>query len=127
VYPARGSGVTTPSAERVRKYGKVFDRVAAGVGLRVIRAPVLAPRANALCERLLGSVRRECLDHVLVLGERHLERVLVAYTRYFNAERPHQGLSQEIPSGRGLLANTNGRIVKRPALGGLHHAYRRAA
>jgi hypothetical protein len=113
--------------DRDSKYGQVFDRVAAGVGARVIRTPVLAPRANAICERFLGSVRRECLDHILILGERQLERVLVEYARYFDAERPHQGLGQEIPEGIGLPANTNGRIIKMPVLGGLHHAYRRAA
>jgi transposase InsO family protein len=86
-----------------------------------------APRANAICERFLGSVRRECLDHVLVLGDRHLQRVLSEYTVYFNGERPHQGLAQQVPTGAGQPANTNGRVVETPVLGGFHHAYRRAA
>lgn len=113
--------------DRDAKFGQLFDRAATGVGIRVIRTPVQAPRANAICERFLGSVRRECLDHVLILGDRHLERVLAEYMRYFNAERPHQGLAQRIPIGAAPPANTNGRVVEAPVLGGLHHAYRRAA
>jgi transposase InsO family protein len=85
------------------------------------------PKANAFCERFLGSVRRECLDHVLVLGERRLERLLADYAHYFNADRPHQMLAQRIPAGPPRPANTNGRVVETPVLNGLHHAYRRAA
>ncbi len=68
----------------------------------MLRTPIRAPRANALCERFLGSVRREGLDHVLVLGEAHLRRVLRAYVAYFNAGRPPQGIGQAIPSIPGL-------------------------
>jgi transposase InsO family protein len=90
----------TPFAERPRslirdydrKYGARFDQVAAASGVRILRTPFRAPRANATCERFLGSVRRECADHVLVLGERHLRRVLREYVAYFNRDRPHQGL-----------------------------------
>ena len=78
--------------DRDSKFGRLFDRVATGVGIRVIRTPVQAPRANAICERFLGSVRRECLDHVLTVGERHLERVLAQYIVYFNSNRTHQGI-----------------------------------
>ncbi len=67
-----------------RKYGPAFDRVAAGSRITVRRTPLRAPRANATCERFLGSARRECLDHVLVLGEGHLRRVLREYVAYFN-------------------------------------------
>ena len=80
------------------KFGPDFARVAAASGIQVLRTPPRAPRANAVCERFLGSVRRECLDHVLVLGERHLRRVLVEYVRYFNHARPHQGLGQRMPT-----------------------------
>jgi putative transposase len=122
-----GEGPRFLLRDRDSKFGKHFDRAATGVGIRVIRTPVQAPRANAVCERFLGSVRRECLDHVLVLGDRHLEHVLAEYVRYFNAERPHQGLAQQIPTGAAKPANTNGRVVETPVLQGLHHAYRRAA
>ena len=112
-----------------RKYGPAFARVAAGSAIRVLRTPSRAPRANAACERFLGSVRRECLDHVLVLGEAHLRRVLRAYVAYFNTARPHQGLGQAVPdiSGRALPSRADAPIVALPVLGGLHHDYRRAA
>src|SRR3712207_9592942 len=66
----------------------------------LLRTPLQAPRANAICERLLGSVRRECLDHILVVSEVHLRRVLSAYGKYFNRSRPHQGIAQRIPEDR---------------------------
>jgi putative transposase len=112
-----------------RKYGPAFDRVATGSRIAVLRTPVRAPRANANCERFLGSVRRECLDHVLVLGEGHLRRVLQEYVAYFNTARPHQGLGQAIPgdSGPALPSRSATPIVSLPVLGGLHHDYRRAA
>jgi transposase InsO family protein len=79
------------------KFGPAFARVAEASGIRIVRTPVRAPRANALIKRFLGSVRRECLDHVLILGERHLHQVLREYLGYFNQARPHQGLHQAIP------------------------------
>ncbi len=111
------------------KYGSAFARVAADSRIAVLRTPIRAPRANATCERFLGSVRRECLDHVLVLGEGQLRRVLREYVVYFNTARPHQGIGQAIPSAFGLAspARPAGPIVSIPVLGGLHHDYRRAA
>jgi len=84
---------------------------------------------NAVCERFLGGVRRECLDHVVILGEEHLRSVLRRYTeQYFNTGRPHQGIGQRIPSGRRVaLSDTAGMIVAFPVLNGLHHDYRRVA
>jgi len=107
-----------------------FARLAAASGIRVLRTPVRAPRANATCERFLGSVRRECLDHVLVLGEAHLRRVLRAYVAYFNDARPHQGIDQAIPAGSARVEQHGmgaERIVAFAILGGLHHDYHRAA
>jgi transposase InsO family protein len=112
--------------DRDSKLGQLFDRVAAGVGTRILRTPVRAPKANSICERFMGSVRHECLDHVLVVGEQHLRRVLAEYVRYFNIVRPHQGRAQQVPAGEPQPANTNGKVVETPVLGGLHHAYRRA-
>ncbi len=128
----------TPFDERPRflirdndaKYGPRFDHLAAASGIRVLRTPLRAPRANATCERFLGSVRRECLDHILILGEAHLRRVLRAYVGYFNSARPHQGIGQAIPVGPAEVERIHagaGRIVAFPVLGGLHHDYRRAA
>jgi putative transposase len=112
------------------KYGKHFANVAAGAGIQVLNTPVKAPRANAFCERFFGSVRRECLDHMLILGQYHLHRVLRQYALYFNHDRPHQGIQQNIPlpiqSPRGSeLVAPN--VVRRSVLGGLHHVYHRAA
>jgi transposase InsO family protein len=83
---------------------------------------------NAFCERFLGSVRRECVDHVVVLGVRHLERVLDEYCfQYFNQARPHQGIGQLVPIGSATSATGGGEIAAVPVLNGLHHDYRRAA
>jgi len=111
------------------KFGPQFARVAVGSRIEVLRTPVRAPRANAVCERFLGSVRRECLAHLLILHERQLLRVLRAYCAYFNAARPHQGLAQSIPA-IGKTARTvpsTAPIVSISVLGGVHHDYQRVA
>jgi transposase InsO family protein len=111
------------------KFGPMFARVAAGSGVEVLRTPYGAPRANAIRERFLGSLRRECLDHVIILNERHLWRVLRAYFDSFNGARPHQGIEQQRPdcvAARGAAQGT-GHIMAVPVLGGLHHDYQRAA
>jgi transposase InsO family protein len=112
------------------KDGPRLARVAATSRIEVLRTPVHAPRANAICERFLGSVRRECLDHVLVLHERHLARMLREYVNDFNQARPHQGIKQAIPAASDTTADprqSGRRIVCLPILGGLHHDYRVAA
>ena len=109
--------------------GVHFAAVAAGAGIDVVTTPLQAPRANAVCERFIGSVRRECLDWLLIWGEGHLRRVLRAYSEYFNTQRPHQGLNQRVPmaSTPGATPSPSGRLVACPILGGLHHAYEWAA
>ena len=112
------------------KYGSAFARVAAASGITVLRTAYRAPRQNAVCERFLGSVRRECLDHLLILGETQLRRVLRDYVQYFNHDRPHQGLAQRIPAvpAEGAApAMRCGSVRAIPILGGLHHSYARAA
>jgi len=112
------------------KYGPRFAQLAAASGVAVVPTPVRAPRANAVTERFLHSVRRECLDHVLLLGEAHLRRVLCEYIAYFNQARPHQGLGQRVPESgvaSGLARHDANNIVGIPVLGGLHHTYQRAA
>jgi len=110
------------------KFGVAFARIAAASSIEILRTPYRAPRANAACERFLGSVRRECLDHILVLGERHLRRVLREYVAYFNGARPHQGLGQAIPAPSPWKTRSGeGPICAVPVLGGLHHTYQRAA
>ncbi|MEO8391836.1 MAG: integrase core domain-containing protein [Chloroflexota bacterium] len=114
-----------------KKYGQCFTRAAQGRGIAVVRTPVQAPKANAICERFIGSVRRECLDHLLIMSERQLYRVISEYVAYFNHARPHQGIDQRIPDPRVPEEDPpragEGRIVAYPVLGGLHHDYRRIA
>ncbi len=128
----------TPFGQRPRylirdndsKYGQAFARVAAASGIAVLRTAYRAPEQNAICERFLGTVRRECLDHVLVLGEGHLRRVLHKYAAFFNTARPHQGLRQRIPSsaaGMRPRSERGGKVRAVPVLGGLHHTYQHAA
>jgi putative transposase len=111
--------------DRDDKFGTAFDALARASGIRIVRTAVRAPNMNAICERFLGSLRRECLDHVLVVDERHFQRVVAEYARYHNAARPHQGLGQQTPIPAERPAEGN--IVALPVLGGLHHEYRRAA
>jgi putative transposase len=115
--------------DRDDKFGAAFDRVAAGAGTRVVRTAVQAPLMNAVCERFLGSVRRECLDHIVILSEAHLRHVVAEYSfGYFNTARPHQGIGQRIlgPGERAPGPRARSVIVI-PVLGGLHHDYRAAA
>lgn len=79
------------------KFGTAFDRVVQNTSIKVLKIPYRAPWANLVCERFLGSVRRECLDHMLIFGERQLHRVVRDYVAFFNRARPHQGLKQQIP------------------------------
>jgi transposase InsO family protein len=112
------------------KFGPLFARVASTSGIKVLKTPIRAPRANAYCERFLGGVRRECLDHLLILYEQQLRSVLHTYVAYFNRSRPHQGLQQQVPVLLGSAPPTGARdgpIVAVPILGGLHHDYQRVA
>jgi putative transposase len=114
--------------DRDSKFTAAFDDVFAGNGTRVIRTPVRAPRANSYAERCVGTLRCECLDHVLILGEQHLREVLAAYARHYNGHRPHQGLQQEAPLRQpGHAVDITARIERRRVLGGLISEYRRAA
>jgi putative transposase len=81
--------------DRDSKFTAAFDGVFPGNATRVIKTPVRSPRANALAERFVGTLRRECLDHVLIRGEWHLRKVLAEYARHYNGHRPHQGRQQE--------------------------------
>jgi putative transposase len=101
--------------------------VVEGVDIEILETPVEAPRANAFCERFLGSLRRECLDYILILSERHLRRIMTEYVTYFNYARPHQGINQRIPCDPQLPDDSAGEIVGIPVLGGLHHDYQRKA
>src|SRR5881392_978469 len=79
------------------KFGPCFARVATTSAIEILKTPSHAPRANAVCERFMRSVRQECLDHLLIFREKQLQRVLNRYVAYFNQARPHQGIQQQIP------------------------------
>jgi putative transposase len=113
--------------DRDAKYSGPFDEVFRSEGLRIIRTPIRSPQANAFAERFVRTVRRECLDHVLVLGERHLERTLRVYVRHYNKERPHRGLSLQTPEPRPTPNRADGEVVRVARLGGLINEYRRIA
>ncbi len=112
------------------KFGVGFARVAQTSDIEILKTPYYAPRANAICERFLGSVRRECLDHLFILHEKQLHRVLHAYLLYFNQARPHQGIKQQIPGQKAWSVSPpheSGKVISFPVLGGLHRDYRRSA
>jgi putative transposase len=110
------------------KFTVAFDDVFAGNGTRVIKAPVRSPRANSFAERFVGTLRRECMDHVLILGEQHLRKVLAEYARHYNGHRPHQGRHQEPPLRQpGHTVDITAGIERRSVVGGLISEYCRAA
>jgi putative transposase len=114
--------------DRDSKLTAAFDDVFAGNGTRMIKTPVRSPQANSFAERFVGTLRRECLDHVLILGQRHLREVLAEYARHYNGHRPHQSLQQEPPLRQpGHAVDITARIARRRVVGGLISEYRRAA
>ena len=123
-----GKGPKYLIRDRDTKYGPLFSNVAQGTGIKVLQTPVRAPKANAICERFIGSLKRECLDHMLILHANQLHHIVRSYVKYYNHSRPHQGIEQRVPA---QFPRTNppssGPIIARPVLGGLHHTYSRAA
>jgi putative transposase len=112
--------------DRDTKFTMTFDTVFRSEDVTIIRTPVRAPNANAFAERWVRSVREECLDRIVILGEEHLRRVLTAYVEYYNHARPHQGIAQQCPVRLETMPRA-GRIERRDILGGLIYDYRRAA
>lgn len=108
-------------------YGDAFRETVRSLGLSQLVTAYKAPKMNAHAERLIGSIRRECLDHVIVMGEGHANRLLKEYAAYYNGQRCHQGLAGETPECREPPDSELSRIVATPHLGGIHHSYRRAA
>lgn len=109
------------------KFGRRFDAVAEGTGFKMLRTPLRAPNANAVWERFLRSVRNECMDHVLILGEDHFRSLLEGYREYSNGARPYQGIGQRAPNRPPDHSDAAGAVVETPVLGGLHHGHRLAA
>ena len=112
---------------RPGKFIVTFHEVFAGNGTRVIKTPARSPRANSHAERFVSTLRRECLDHMLILGERHLRKVLAEYARHHNEDRPHQALQQEPQRQPSQAVDITARIERRQVVGGLISEYRRAA
>jgi len=112
-------------------YGTEFSRRVHSLGIQEIRTPVWAPKANAIAERFVGTLRRECLDHVFVFNERHLQKIMDEFVDYYNRRRPHRSLNQQPPcpdptATFPVSTDPPGRIIAEPVLGGLHHVYQRA-
>jgi putative transposase len=113
--------------DRDAKFVASFDAVFAADDVRVVKIPVRAPRANAYAERWVRSVRRECLDWILIWNRRHLERVLSAYVGHYNRARPHRGIGLDVPAVTDEVPLRTGSIERIDVLGGLIHEYQRAA
>ena len=113
--------------DRDSKYSGPFDEVFRGEGIRIVKTPVPAPKANAIAERIVRTVRAECLDLLPILNRRHLERVLSIYIHHYNTQRPHRALELRPPEPD-IDAKPGGPGINRhDRLGGLIHEYYRAA
>ena len=124
---AMGKGPKYLIRDRDKKYAAHFTAVAGSI--KELKTPYRTREANGVCERFMGSLRRECMDHILIHEGKHLERVVKEYTASFNQERPHQAIDQRIPDQYDQTRSkpTSGRITSKEILGGLHHSYSRAA
>jgi putative transposase len=113
--------------DRDGSYGSYFRNRVEAMGItEVITAP-RSPWQNAFVERVIGSIRRECLDHILVFNERHLHRVLFSYVDYYHRSRTHLSLDKDCPDPRPIMPRRIGKVIAIPKVGGLHHRYERLA
>jgi transposase InsO family protein len=113
--------------DRDTTFDAAFGRSVEAVGLTPVRTAPHSPWQNPYVERVLGSIRRECLNHIIVVNEQHLRRVLRAYVAYYQRSRTHLALGKDTPEARAIDSAGSGRIVARPEVGGLHHRYLRRA
>ena len=113
--------------DRDQIYGERFRRMLKVLGVEEVVTAARSPWQNAYAERLIGSLRRECLDHIVVLGEIHLLRILAGYFEYYNRSRCHLSLIGDAPEPRPAQGPALGSVVEVPEVGGLHHRYERAA
>ena len=129
----RFEGIKFLLRDRGSNFTASFDAVFQAAGARILVSAVQAPRMNAICERLVGTLRREVLDRTLILGEAHLRAVLTEYQTHYNTARPHQGIAQHVPGSdrhipRSAMTDCSvARIHRRPVLGGLINEYTQAA
>jgi putative transposase len=108
-------------------YSDVFRRRVAGMGITEVVSAPSSPWQNPYAERVIGSLRRQCLDHIIILSQRHLRRVLTRYDSYYHQSRTHLSLEKDAPTPRRVHAATEGRVVAFAEVGGLHHRYERRA
>src|SRR5450432_1580235 len=108
-------------------FGAEFDGRVDNLGVRQIRISPRSPWQNGYAERWVGTLRRELLDHLIVLGERHLIRLVKLHARYYNEDRPHMSLAGDAPDARAVEPVGSGRVIALPRVAGLHHRYSRAA
>jgi putative transposase len=108
-------------------YGSDFVRRVEGMGIEEVPISARSPWQNPYVERMNGSIRRECLDHVIVFSERHMRRVLRSYLEYYHGSRTHLGLGKDCPFPRGIEPHDVGPVLEEPMVGGLHHRYSRRA
>jgi len=113
--------------DRDRSYGEKFSETAQSLGIREVLTSPQSPWQNAYVERLIGSIRRECLDHLIVLNEASLRRTLKSYFEYYERSRTHLSLEKDAPISRPVQPPSMGRISGIPQVGGLHHRYERIA
>ncbi len=112
------------------KFGPCFEHAVKGAGIDLIHTPPYAPKVNAICERFIGSVRRKCLDHMLILSDKRVRRIIHEYGAFFNHARPRQGIDQQIPipsQAVSLPKHARRQVIGVPILNGLHHDYQWAA
>jgi putative transposase len=113
--------------DRDTKFTSRFDTVLTSIGIETVRTPVASPRANAFAQQFVRTVRDHCLDHLLVVSQRHLESQLAEYLRHQNQARPHRGLQLDQPLPRLATSTTSdGKVIRRDVLGGIVHEYDRA-
>jgi transposase InsO family protein len=108
-------------------YGAVFNARVDHLGIRQLKIAPRSPWQNGYAERFVGTLRRELLDHLIVLGERHLLRAVREYVTYYNEDRPHLALDRDAPIPRAVEPRSRGKVVALPRVGGLHHRYASAA
>src|SRR6266404_7876927 len=113
--------------DRDASYGQHFRRRVAAMGITEVITALRSPWQNACVERVIGSIRRECLDHIVIFNERHLRRVLSSYVDYYQRTRTHLSLDKDCPDSRPIQPRGLGNVISFPQVGGLHHRYERLA
>jgi transposase InsO family protein len=108
-------------------FGKELSRRVAGMGIEEILTAIRSPKMNAHCERVIGTLRRECFDHVIVWNERHARQLAGEAIIYYNRDRTHMALGKSTPTGRAVESVESGKVIALPRVGGLHHRYTRRA